>query len=263
MLKSQSDMLENAKVKIVRHKDSREEYREAMKEVATILEYQKKQENDVFRDCDYIVSFKGIERTHALMLGVFKVAGCEPFNGKTYDYDLQLVPEFDAFNERLVINWGKNAISWSQWYHKNLKEVVEILPEGYIGNFPGLLQIVLEFNELKRLVANPSSNHEWYHHLSAVNGVYMILDASTGMQYIGSACGKEGIWQRWSEYARTITGGNKELKELISRDPDYHRHFRFSVLQTLPSNVTKDEIIRVETLYKNKLGSRVFGLNSN
>lgn len=262
ILKTQSGILENSTVKIVRHKDNRQEYRHISKDRVALLEYQKEQASDIFGECDYIVSFIGTERRKSVFIGVFKVGQHTERNGKIY-YELEQVPEFDDLVDRVVIDWGNNAISWHQWYHRQEKEVVEILPEGYIGNFPGLLQIVLEFSELKRLVANPNSNHEWFHHLSAVNGVYMILDAFTGMQYIGSAYGKEGIWQRWSEYAKTITGGNKELKELIAKDPDYHRHFRFSVLQTLPSNVTKDEIIRVESLYKNKLGSRVFGLNSN
>lgn len=262
ILKTQSGILENTKVKIVRHKDNRQEYRHISRDRAALLEYQKEQASDIFGECDYIVSFIGTERRKSVFIGVFKVGTHKKRNGKIY-YELEQVPEFDDLIDRVVIDWGNNAISWHQWYHRQEKEVIEILPQGYIGNFPGLLQIVLEFSELKRLVANPSSNHEWYHHLSAVNGVYMILDASTGMQYIGSAYGKEGIWQRWSEYARTITGDNKELKGLIAKDPNYHRHFRFSVLQTLPSNVTKDEIIRVESLYKNKLGSRVFGLNSN
>jgi hypothetical protein len=264
ILRTQSDILDNARVKIVRHKDGREEYRNAMKEKATIIEYQKKQENDVFKDCDYIISFKGIEQSRAILLGVFKVLGCESFNGKTWNYDLQLVPEFEDLADRLVIDWGNNAISWHQWYDRQPKEVIEILPKGYVGNFPGLLNFVLDFSDLKQLTSNPDANYEWRHHLSAINGVYMILDNKTGTQYVGSACGKNGIWQRWRDYAHSSgTGGNKELKALIETDPTYHRHFRFSILQTLPSNVTRDEIISIENLYKTKLGSRVHGLNRN
>jgi hypothetical protein len=117
---------------------------------------------------------------------------------------------------------------------------------------------------LRLLTGHPDANFEWRHHLSAVNGVYMILDNNTGTQYVGSACGKDGIWQRWTDYARSSgTGGNKELKTLMEKDPAYHRHFRFSILQTLPSNITRDEIIAIENLYKHKLGSRFHGLNRN
>lgn len=262
ILSLQSDVLEHAKVKVVRHKDSREEYRHVMKDRQALLEYQKEQGRDVFKECDYIVSFIGIERKRSVFVGVFKINKSRPHAGK-YFYDLTPVPEFDSLIDRLIIDWGDNTRAWHQWYHKQEKEVIEILPQGYIGNFPGLLSFVLEFEELKTMTQNPDANYEWRHHLSAVNGVYLVLDNKTGHQYIGSACGNGGIWQRWCDYAANGTGSNKELIALHQNDPLYHRHFRFSVLQTLPSNVSQREIVAIETLYKEKLGSRAHGLNKN
>lgn len=262
ILSSQSLLLENAKVKIVRHKDNREEYRHIMKDRQALLEYQKEQGKDVFKGCDYIVSFIGDARKRSRFVGVFKVGGNKTQNGKFY-YNLDAVLEFEDLVDRLVIDWGNNAISWHQWYDKQPKEVIEILPKGYIGSFPGLLEIVLDFDELQQLTSHPEANFEWRHHLSAVNGIYMILDNKTGNQYVGSACGKDGIWQRWCEYTRNRTGDNKELKALMEKDPCYYRHFRFSILQTLPSNISLDEIVAIECLYKNKLGSRAHGLNRN
>lgn len=263
VLKSQSGILDHARVKIVRHKDSREQYRHIMKDRKALLEYQKEQGKDVFRGCDYIVSFIGDERKRSRLVGVFKVGGGEARDGRFY-YDLDAVPDFEDLVDRLVIDWGGGTQAWHQWYDRQPKEVIEILPKGYIGSFPGLLEIVLDFEELRLLTSHPEANYEWRHHLSAVNGVYMILDNKTGTQYVGSACGRDGIWQRWTDYARTSgTGGNKELKTLMEKDPGYHRHFRFSILQTLPSNITRDEIIAIENLYKNKLGSRFHGLNRN
>ncbi|MEF1220701.1 GIY-YIG nuclease family protein, partial [Photobacterium damselae] len=75
--------------------------------------------------------------------------------------------------------------------------------------------------------------------------------------------GNEGLWQRWSEYAKTGHGGNKQLKELCIADPLYARNFKFTVLQTLPSNVSNRDVINLENLYKQKLGTRAFGLNAN
>ncbi len=161
-----------------------------------------------------------------------------------------------------MIDWGSSALAWHQWFNQP-KEVVEILPRGTLGSFPGLLDFVLDFEELQKLIANPEANADWKHHLAAINGVYMILDTLTGQQYIGSAYGGEGIWQRWSDYARTGTGGNRELIRLLENDPHYARHFRFSLLQSLPSNITPREIIRIEGLYKEKFGSRAYGLNGN
>jgi hypothetical protein len=262
ILNSQSPLLEGKKVKVVRHKDSRAEYRELLKSKDALLEYQREQAKDVFGACDYIISFIGLDRSRSVLFGVFKV-GVSKKKNDMYYYGLEPVHEFDDFIDRLIIDWGNNAIAWHQWYDKQTKEVVEILPRGYIGNFPGLLDFVLEFDELKNLIDNPDANYEWRNQLCAINGIYLILDSKTGQQYVGSANGKNGVWQRWSEYAANYTGGNKELVTLLKLDPHYYRHFRYSVLQTLPSNITQREIIAIENLYKQKLGSKMHGLNRN
>jgi len=53
------------------------------------------------------------------------------------------------------------------------------------------------------------------------------------------------------------------LKELCSKDRSYYKNFKFSILQTLPSNSTANEVITIENLYKRKLGTKAFGLNMN
>lgn len=261
ILNTKSDLLHGAKIKLVRHKDSRAEYREMIKEREGLLAYQRNQPKHVFKGCDYIITFVGIERRRSILFGVFRVDGMTQKDNK-FCYDLTPMPEWDDLIDRLVIDWGSSALSWHQWYSaQKPKEVVELLPKGYLGNFHGLLDFVLDYNELKRLIDNPEANHDWRHHLSAVNGIYLILDTLTGQQYIGSACGSEGIWQRWSDYARNPTGNNRELMRLLDTDPNYQRHFRYSVLQTLPSNINRPEIVAIENLYMQKLGSRAHGLN--
>ncbi|MEY8351257.1 hypothetical protein AALF16_23870 [Bacillus cereus] len=44
---------------------------------------------------------------------------------------------------------------------------------------------------------------------------------------------------------------------------DYKYNFSFSLLQTLPKTVTPLEVLEIESLYKEKLGTRKFGYNSN
>jgi len=83
------------------------------------------------------------------------------------------------------------------------------------------------------------------------------------MQYIGSASGSNGFWGRWANYAKNGYGGNIELKALLNKDPSYAKNFRYSILQTLPSNYTAKQVVAYESLYKEKLGSRVHGLNGN
>lgn len=266
ILNSQSVLLEGKRVKLVRHRDENMDYhRDVLTDRNKALEYQKKQARDVFSDCDYIVSFFALERGRSIFFGVFKVSGAAINDQGRFYYSLEQVQEFDGLVDRLIVDWGAGARAWVQWYDRKgaEKEVIEILPAGYIGNFPGLFNFTLEFNELKTLVENPEANHDWRYHLSVVNGVYLILDGLTGQQYVGSAYGENGIWGRWSYYAATAHGGNKELIDLMKEDRAYCRHFRFSVLQTLPSNIASRDVIAIEQLYKKKLGSRIHGLNSN
>ncbi len=57
---------------------------------------------------------------------------------------------------RLVIDWGKSTISWCQ---KDLeKEILEILPTGFIKPFPGYQGVLLSFEELTRIIKNPDAN---------------------------------------------------------------------------------------------------------
>ena len=263
LIESQSDILNGKRVKLVRHKDDREEYRERIKHRESLLIYQEEQTSEVFKECDYIISFVGQDRNRSVLFGIFKVNGVRDRKGEYIYYDLEEIHDLDYLNDRVVIDWGSSARGWHQWYHKQDKEIVEIYPAGYVGSFPGLLEFVLEYEDLKKLTENPDANYDWKNHLSSVKGIYMILDTSTGHQYIGSACGKEGIWQRWQGYAKDIHGGNKLLKKLYLENPNCYKNFKYSVLQTLPSNVTNREIIKIENLYKEKLGTRVFGLNGN
>jgi len=262
ILSSQSDLLNGKRVKLVRHKDTREEYREAIKNRPALLEYQREQGKHIFSRCDYIVSFFGLEHSRSVFFGVFKVNGHKIVNGKYY-YDLEEVKAYRSLVDRLVIDWGSNARAWHQWYHRCPKEVLEVLPEGTIGDFKGLQNFVLEYRDLQRLVQHKNANREWMHHLSSIKGIYLILDTKAGQQYVGSAYGDRGIWQRWEAYAKNPSGGNKLLKKLMLKDSQYHRHFRFSVLQTLPSNAHKQDALAAERFYKEKLGSRAHGLNAN
>ncbi len=262
VLSLKTDILDKYKVKLVRHKDNRKQYRELIKDRDELLKYQADQLNNVFGECDYIASFVGIEQSRAIFIGMFKVDDIEKYpNG--YKYVLNEVDGFDDFKERLVINWGEGAINWHQWADSNPKNIVELLPKGYLGEFPGLLDFTLDYTELKKLGENRSANREWYLQLSSINGIYLILDKVTGNQYIGSAYGKEGVWQRWSEYSKTGHGGNELLKELCLIDNQYYKNFQFTILQSLPSNLSNKDVIAVENLYKKKLGTKVFGLNKN
>lgn len=263
LISLRTNIFDSKNVKLVRHQDSRIEYRDVIKDRKRLIEYQKEQGLNIFRKTEYLVSFIGQERTKSLLFGFFKVVNVEQReNGKFY-YDLEEIIICPELIDRAIIDWGNATRAWHQDYWKYKKEVLEILPKGYLGEFPGLTNFILDYNELKRLFENPDANRDWKNHLSSVNGIYMILDKSTGNQYIGSACGKFGIWQRWNDYVKTKHGGNQILIDLHLSDSEYYRNFQFTILQTLPSNLSNKEVTTIESLYKKKFGTRFHGLNKN
>lgn len=238
--------------------------------------YQQCQSRPRFRNCDYLVSFLGIEGTKAKFIGVYKVNGEGPkrrellpkkypyprlVEGSGYYYQLEKVSGFEDFEDRIIIEWGKSTRAWDQWLTG--KKVIEILPEGYVRSFPGYLDFVLKFDKLCEIVNNLDSNREWHTALSAVAGVYLIVDKE-GNQYVGSAYGENGIIGRWTQYAKNRHGNNKTLKKLLHKHRStYAENFSFSILETLPKNWTNQEVIDRENIWKDKLGSRAFGLNLN
>ncbi len=267
------DCSRSRSIKLVRHKDKRVDV-EALRRTGHLETYQRIQGSPIF-NCEYVVSFMGLDGTQACLLGVFRVGGhravqpadladlpCRDLVGPAdLIYDLEEVPGFEDFKDRLVIDWGGNAISWHQWLTD--KPVVEIMPEGRRQPFPGYLDFVLPFTELKTICENPSSNKDWHQALAAVAGIYLIVEEKTGLQYIGSAYGKDGILGRWMNYARTGHGGNAELKRVLAEGRCVRENFRFTILRTLPKALTMTEVVEHESRYKEKLGTRAFGLNLN
>lgn len=267
------------KVKLVRHKDNRFDVNKLV--LYNQLEiYQSYQSKPIFDKCDYIISFIGIENTKAKFYGIFSVTSkgepgknhplpkefiykkqWDEFLNFDYWYDLKKVSGFDDLENRVIIDWGKSTLAWHQWDIE--KEVIQILPKGYVKEFPGYLDFILEFKELELIYSYPDANKKWKEMLSEVNGIYLILDTKTGKQYIGSAYGENGIWGRWENYVKNGNGGNDLLIALTKNNNIYKYNFEFSILQTLPKSLTKNEVIARENFYKKKLGSRAFGLNKN
>lgn len=267
------------KIKMVRHQDTKVDVNE-LYSLGQIEIYQSYQSKPIF-ECDYIVSFIGSNGSLARMVGVYQVKGrkaavkvpmprnylCRATAGPDSSYftgvyyKLKEVPGFEDLKDRVVIDWGKSPVAWHQWLRD--KEVVEILPIGYVKDFPGYLDFILTYDELVGICSNPSANREWHRMLSSVAGIYLVVDKSTGLQYVGSAYGEKGILGRWFKYAKTGHGGNLRLKKVVSSRRFGAKNLRFSILRTLSKTLTKNEIIAYEAFHKKKLGTRAYGLNIN
>lgn len=266
----------SCKSKLVRHQDKRYDIPSLIREGWFDL-YQSHQATDIFGKCEYIVSFIGDGGTRAKFLGVYKVLNGRPRTradtpkkspfaewrkNQGYFYTLQHQPKYSDLEGRVVIEWGAGALAWHQ--HMRNKAIIEIFPTGReLQPFSDYLDFSLSHQELCGLMENPAAHRDWQSSLSAVAGVYMILAEESGEQYVGSAYGDAGIWGRWREYAVNGHGNNKLLKQIVKHDKAYPEAFRYSILQVLPKSTKNSEVIRWETQYKVKLGSRATGLNVN
>jgi len=267
----------DAKARMVRHQHAKYSARELIRQ-GWLEVFQAYQRNPVFHKVDHVVSFYGLTGTQACFFGIFRKRGVRlSAKGEVpdgcawarewqeqcrYFYALERVRGFEDLEDRIVIDWGLGTRNWCQRLAN--KPVVELAPKGKrLPPFDDYLEFSLSYAELKELFASPEAHREWRARLEAVGGIYLILAGASGEQYVGSAHGSGGIWARWKQYAVSGHGGNIRLRKLIDGDPTYPAGFRFSLLQILPRTISRDELLKREASFKEKLGSRAYGLNLN
>lgn len=242
--------------------------------------YQAFQTKDKFGNAEFIAVFAPHHGNHAFFLGFWHIDGQIqateapseklelvqrfnwPLEEQNYSYYI-LTPQNIAndLSQRLIIDWGGSAVTWVQ--RRTDKSIVSILPPESIREFESYESTILMFDELAKMTGNKVNNSTWFNALRAVNGIYVITNQRNGKNYVGSAYGKNGIWQRWEAYAENGHGGNKLIVQLLEDEPEAVNHFQFSILEILPATATIDDAIAKENLWKNKLGSRVGGYNDN
>lgn len=210
----------------------------------------------------YIVTFAQINGNSFLFGGIFEIIDR---SGEVYD----VIP-LDT-NKNLI---GRLVIE----YKSNLGQVTVVKPNTFLQNarikelyssryrgeaFKSINSINHNYSSLEVIFKNELS--DWKTALSSVKGIYLLTDTKEGKHYVGSASGEDGIWGRWSSYIYGYTGGNKELIELKDKFTEdyFKKNFKFSILETVGSIVTKEEILKLEALWKEKLLTRTHGYNSN
>jgi hypothetical protein len=254
---------ERKDVKVLRHRDFKTDLW-ALRREGTFHDYQDGQSWDVFGRAKYIISFIAERNRYAKFVGVWQIDNKTQNPAGGFNYSTQELPGYGELEGRLIVEWGDGTRSWAQWLHAvGNKTVIELLPPNYVMDFPGFYNFTLGYEQLTTMIAYPDSNREWQRMLSSVSGVYVILHQATGRLYIGSAYGTGGVWGRWASYAKSPSGGNLLLRELLQLDPNSYKTFQFALLRVLESGATKDEVLGQEAIMKRKLGSRAFGLNSN
>lgn len=230
-------------------------------------EFKEWQENQNRKNfpCKMVISLIEIRRNNWLFAGVYKILGNEKVSDKHIDYNTELLVGQDELIGRIVIKYKRPG---RQSYLKGKKdggdfEISEILASRLtIKDFPGHNSVLLSYEELKTIIAQ--SAQTWHGALTNVKGVYLITDNSCGKQYVGSAIGNMGIWQRWSDYTKDGHGGNKELRKLLKEKGSEHKkHFQYAILEIADTHSTDDQIRSRETYWKTVLCSKKYGYNSN
>lgn len=195
----------------------------------------------------YACRYQGTNNTDLTWSGTNEVTPAE-----TCDvYSLMLDQHLSDFSGRLVIDWGGGERAWIQRADSQNKHVREIRQVYKDPDFPGYSNFISDLSAIEGL---PPS---WAAALSASRGVYLLTCPRTREQYIGSASGTSGFYGRWQSYARNGHGDNVGLK---SRDPS---DYQVSILEVAGSASTWEDIMSMESLWKQKFRSREMGLNRN
>ena len=269
--------LDPAKVKLIRHSLSDKNFAKCYyAEPRMVWEYTRLQKQGFSKGYDYWCIFISGKGTTARLFACYKVNGSVPdtpelkpvgfplddnFKGELAFYDLEPVECLKEYEHRLVIEWGTAAISWHQ--KGTTEKPILAIDSPIKKSFIGYDNVVLSYAQLKEVVQNREVYELWQTALSAVKAIYLIVDTKNGKQYVGSAYGKDGLLGRWRVYVDTLHGNNKLMKEVVCAYPDRYQYFQFSILQILPKTITDDEIIHIESLWKEKLRTIQFGMNDN
>lgn len=169
-------------------------------------------------------------------------------------FDLTMQKEFyPTWCGKLVVRWPPPERSWWRRAHKNDFPILTILEESaLVSAIPDWNSISLRWEELRILPAH------WKAALSQWRGIYYIFDASDGKGYVGSAYGDKNLLGRWLNYSVSGHGGNALLRK---RDP---QHFQFSILERVSPDMNAEDMVQLESSWKNRLHTRApRGLNDN
>ena len=276
------DAADEKRIKLVRHSDVVNKdsfiynkykgsvYKLYRTDYNLFLKWQSEQDDKKMKNVDYLVVFLGEEHCECRFIGVFKNYGriSSSVNGASF-YDIREVEGFEVLKDVVVIEWGKGTRLWMQnWStNKEVKRIEQINDRDSIPFFTRYEDVVLSLSQLRKVV----NDKEWRSKLESLNCVYLILNKANGKQYVGVTYKdvklgqKNGILSRWTEYAQTAHGNNKLLIELLTKEGLKYaeQYFQWTILETLPLNVTSKEAIDRESLYKKKLGTRENGYNEN
>jgi hypothetical protein len=259
--------IDPADVRVARHHDTRPECKIApyglWRRDPTLFEkYQGIQGKDRFPVGKLLASFVRTPSDKTLFVGLYAVNGkgvtgeheIDPCSGLPVPglvlYDTSRDDRLKDMRGRLVVDWGKGYLAWHQRANKNDKRVIELLRDPEDEPFPGYFAFRCRLSELADVPLT------WKAQLRAAKGVYVLTSATTREHYVGSATGRGGFFERWSQHAKA--GGDAVAFRTLAPS-----EYQVSILQVSAGFETDEDILRTEHAWMEKLQSRSRGINGN
>src|SRR6266849_734999 len=285
----QSKGIDTQEVLVLRHRPSEPELNKVLPWLAAerpdvFNAYQQTQSEKVQKamlSAAYVASFVGREAGKALFIGLYAIGESKPMTFEQYWqvpayvelkkfgllgfnpekerrsyvlwFDLQPKAFYAEWKGKLIVRWPPPERSWWRRAHRNEMPVLSILQDSALdAAMPPWDEIALTWEQLGVLPTR------WRSVLSQWRGIYYIFDTCDGKGYVGSAYGDGNLLGRWLNYAASSHGGNSQLRK---RDPNT---FRFTILQRVSPDMEADNVIKLESTWKERLHTRQpFGLNDN
>jgi hypothetical protein len=263
----QSEGLDLGDVRLLRHQDNRAErgatpyelWRDDRPKFEIYQSHQRVDRRANFSSL-FWATFVGTPENETMFVGLYgvKYGGLLEHDtqmghmASTHDvYNLTLDERLHDVIGKMIIDWGAGTRAWVQRADQQNKAIKELRKEFNEPEFPGFLNFLKPLSELGKIPKG------WVTALQFSKGVYLLTCPKTREQYVGSASGDEGFWNRWRCYVQTGHGQNVALKSRAPSD------YRVSILEVAGTASTADEILAMEQRWKAKLQSRKMGLNRN
>jgi hypothetical protein len=226
-------------------------------------EWQEEQTRKNF-ECSQVLSLIDIGPGEWLFVGVYRVtkaARPHPARPHIFVYGTEALPGQEHLIGRIKVAHKRSRASYV-WHKAPISlPIIEIMREKQVmAEFPGYNKVTVSHQELRTIIGQRIAS--WHGALANIKGIYLITDKATGGQYVGKASGDDGIWSRWSSYAKNGHGGNVELKKLLRQKGEGHMaNLQYSILEIADTLASDADILARESYWMRALGSRTHGLN--
>ncbi|TDM02527.1 GIY-YIG nuclease family protein [Macrococcus carouselicus] len=183
------------------------------------------------------------------------------------NYAGEELEQYSQYYGRVIIKFRKSFQSQGRFYEGLHKELVvqQILPTTFDGDdSPGYDKVKLSYQQLATIILR--GKRDWIAALENQKAVYLITDTYNGKLYVGSATSNsQMLLTRWSNYVSNGHGGNKELVALVEEKGFEYvkQYFQYTILENYNGKVDDKLVLQRESYWKEALGSRQFGYNSN